>query len=248
MAEQDIQQITSQEGYQHSYKSSTHWKWVPILPGNWRVLSLSDTCALLARLAAQELADGIEASAWGVTYRRARALRLEPYPQWLLVEAEAEMPDGETGCSYFFYGPKRRLLPVRWEVATLNILDALNREAGIALQPSLAYVMLRMNLAAFDGSRFALLNSAADLPVLDGSDFPDEVAQRIKPPHILRQRQGGVTLVEGVVLYQGELHETTLRLHPDGQIEMDEGVEFGLLPLSRERIEGIFRIVDGVEL
>lgn len=226
----------------NSRVSPSPWPHPTIIPGDWLDLDLADSCALLAHLSAVEMASGVEASAIAVRYQRTRALRLKVFADWFLVEAEALFPGGEAGYCYFFYGPGRRLLPVHWQSELLlHLVSACHLDLN-DLDKALEYLRLFVNLLASETGRFSVVESVADLRIVDGHALDASLNEPVVPL-VLRPEQNPRSLITPCrMLFGGKLFSTQLRLFPDGLVIL-EGEEPLKAPLlCHEELRGMFRI------
>ncbi len=219
------------------------WAALPVVAGDWRDLDLGEACAVLARLSAAEMADGFDPTAWTVAYQRARARRLAAFPNWLLIEAQALLPEGSVGMTCMFYGPGRRLSQVRWNTGL--IYDLLSEtEANLENDAAAAdYLRLFVGLTRGEHGRFSLVESVSDLDLLKPLD-PGTAAscdERIRPLRLTPD--GNARKVQNIMLYEGGLYENTLVLQANGSVYMGDDEAVAAVPVRHEEIRGPFRIV-----
>lgn len=219
------------------------WAAPPLIPGDWKELPLSDCCALLARLSAAELELNMEPTAFFVGYQRARATILADIPNWLLIEAEAMLPDEHTGYRAFFYGPGSTLIPVHWTGATL--LALFRKIPRNARTPEFlrTYFKIFCSLMVGEGGRFIAIESLEELATWhDGkAEAPVGNNNRISSIEI-RQTDDGL-IAKAHLLFVGQVFRAEFLMHDDGSVEMlDEQALFEVNP-KPEDFRGPFRIM-----
>jgi hypothetical protein len=216
------------------------WPAPPLIPGDWKQLSLADATAVLSRYAAMEVSAGLSPSAELVEYSRVRALRLTCAPTWLLIEAEARFSDG-SGLLTLLYGPEHRMLGATWSPADLvETLTSANWQDGEVAAP-LDYLRLFVTSMQGDVGRFITVESPDDVRVLcaDGAELDAAVANVTA---LEMTEKDGVFEANGFVVYASALFRVTFTVTRDGMVSMTDDVPVIEVPLRAEQLRGAFRV------
>jgi hypothetical protein len=223
--------------------SATRWPLPPLIPGDWRELSLGDAGALLARYSATEAAAGSEPSGMFVDYRRVRALRLKCAPRWRLVEAEAQFRDGAVGLLTVFFGPEGIVLPSVW--ASQPIAEHLWPDGGIPatdLEAAADFVRLVVNSTTENDRRFALIEAPEHLIAVSEPDPGPllDVVSKIAPLNVTANDSGFTAT--GTVLFEDTFNLATFALTADGYLQMVEDTPLAEISPLAEAFRGPFRM------
>lgn len=219
------------------------WAAPPLIPGSWKNLPLSDCCALLARLSAAELELNMEPTAFLVGYKRVRATVMTNIANWLLIEAEAMLPDERLGYRAFFYGPGTTLIPVQWTSTTS--LELYRKTPKETRTPEFlrTYLKIFSSLMVGEGGRFITIESLNELDAWhDGTtEIPAVDAGSITPIEVLQTADGFKAKAQ--ILYGGQVFRAEFLIPDDGAVEMlDDHTLFEVNP-RREDFRGPFRLM-----
>lgn len=217
------------------------WPLPPLVPGDWKTLSLADATAVLARYSAIEIAAGHTPSAEIVEYSRVRALRLTAAPTWLLIEAEAKFADGAEGVLTALYGPEHRLTGATWAPSDLVDLALSSEWVDDSAARVLDYLRLFVNYMQGDDGRFMTVESPDDVRALcnEGADLAAAVAN-VTPLGVTEKE--GAFYANGFVIYAGALYQVTFLVSRDGMVTMTGDTALAELPARAEELRGAFRV------
>jgi hypothetical protein len=220
----------------------TPWLAPPLIPGDWKTLSLADATAVLARYSAVELARGQEPSPAVVQYSRVRARRFVSAPKWLLLEAEASMQDGNAGLLTFFYGPDSLIIPASWVPALLRGLGWMQDTKGGMLRIVKEYLHLFVNYTNGEAGRFVIVENAETLRELgpDAATPEVDLLKKMVPFSV----SADPTNYKGTasVAYSGQLFNADFSIRITGEVEMTDDTPLGAVSMRAEEIRGPFRV------
>lgn len=242
--------------------SAPRFTTLPLVPGPWKTLTPAESRALLRRLDTHLFAlHGPEHRARRFPMRDLRAVPLDFYPGWLLVEGEADLAAGQVGTFDALYGPGF--------LAALNGSSALIHElnAGVltvrddgtvpeggqsAFVPSplaplradttgMSYLHFFCNAVRGDEGAFRIVQNVRDLR-LCGAPAPTRSMRK----HLRRvtfREDGEDLLADAVVLYAGTLFEAAFRVSPAGGVRMERDEPLASDVAPAEKTREIFRHV-----
>lgn len=232
------------------------WPTPPILPGGWTDVPDRDAVALAARLGST-LARHFMGLVWFTEIHRFRALPLPFARDWVLIEFEARLDDGDSGVAGFLYGPGRKIILLDLSSGPMYALAAQPEFALESDAAAVAFLRCFCGSIAAEGGRFNVVGSADELPLLPGDRTDAEAATlaRIAPPTVSwieRPAQGDtpperVPRVTACALYAGEMLRAVYDIRPH-RVEMIDSDELGPVPARRELIRPPFRTLLSADL
>lgn len=222
---------------------TTKWAGVPIISGDWFDIHPNEAAEILSILGEYLQSAELPAFLAQARIQRMRALELEVYPDWLLIECQAQINSEAVALFNFMFGPTGAiLLDGRAEV-----LRAFNRLIGLNIvDPEGAGQYLSFFCSAVRSGlgRFEIIASIADLAFSQGTTRSQKTAVRreLKPLTQLHHDGEGL-LFQTTVRYGPSLFHARFRVPPTGRVEMleDREIEFEAT-LDTELFEGPFRI------
>ncbi len=226
-----------------SSTDSSPWPLPPLIPGDWRTLAGPDVTALIARYAVVDEESGLDALADEPSISRARACRLPCASDWLLIEAEARLPNGVVGLLTFFFGPERRIHPIVWAPYAIAELFWERPDEPIDLEAIKQFLLLAVNCTVGDTDRFRLVDSGAELRALaeDPAAVPRELCDSVRPVTV--DFYPGGWAGEGTVVYGNSVFHSEFRIGSNGELEMTDDTLIQELPTKRESFFGPLRNV-----
>jgi hypothetical protein len=219
------------------------WPLPPLIPGDWKTLSLADSCAVLARYTASEVIAGLTPSAEAVEYSRVRARPLIAAPKWLLMEAEAKFADGAVGLLTMLYGPGFKMIGATWTPGQLTQLGWQTTWPEDAISVVKDYLYLFVNYTRGDDGRFIIVESPADVQALSrsGEKLDARVATGTVP--LVVTADGAQLHGAGSLVYAGQLWQMSFDIGRDGSVEMVEDNPICEVPVDIEDVRGPFRVI-----
>ncbi|MGV8853043.1 MAG: hypothetical protein ACOH2L_00210 [Devosia sp.] len=222
---------------------TTKWAGAPIISGAWFDILPNEASEILTILG--EYLQNAELPAFLAQARiqRMRALELDVYPDWLLIECQAQINSESVALFNFMFGPSGAiLLDGRAEV-----LRAFNKLIGLNIvdpQAAGQYLSFFCSAVRSGLGRFEIIGSITDLAFSQGTTRSQKTAVRreLRPMTNL-QPDGESLLFQTTVRYGPSLFRTRFRVPPAGQVEMLEDLEIAFeATLDTELFEGPFRI------
>lgn len=232
------------------------WPTPPILPGGWTDVPDRDAVALAARLGSA-LARHFMGLVWFTEIHRFRALPLPFARDWVLIEFEARLDDGDAGVAGFLYGPGRKIIVLDLSSGPMYALAAQPEFALASDAATVAFLRCFCGAIAAEDGRFIVVGGADELALLPG-DRTDAVAAtlaQIAPPTVAwveAPAEGDapperLPRVTACVLYAGHVLRAVYDIRPH-RVEMVDSDDLGPVPVRRELIRPPFRTLLSAEL
>jgi len=228
--------------------TTSSWSAPPLIPGPWKDIPPADGLALAIRIGAAMQEQGEGPGVWITELQRLRTLPLKIYVNWLLGEAEVQLPDGNCGLANFLYGPGRRFVLLDHVSQTLHRLNEhelvpLRSEALVA-----EYVRFYLCHSASNARRFQIVESPEQLTYADGvprEQLPPAVADirplRVSPIALVRNVY--TATVAAFVLYGETLYRAQYLVNGDA-VQMTDEQPLCKLPVRAELLTGPLRILE----
>ena len=219
------------------------WVGAPLIPGEWFDITPDESAEILVILGrylqGAELPTFIESA----HAQRMRAMAIEAYPQWLLVECQAQLNSESIVLYNLLFGPNGVVLID----GRSDMLHAFNRLVGVNLAEASAaaeYLRFFCSVVRSELGRFEIIDTARDLTFGPNCSVAQKVAVKklVKPLKRIISKTGDM-LFEATVRYGPSLFHTRFSVPSGGQLEMmdDDPLDFGG-QLETELFEGPFRI------
>jgi hypothetical protein len=226
--------------------SASGWSTAPAMPARWQDFTAAEATAIAARIGAAVAAEKLPGIAMAAALRRIRGTPLAFYPNWLLLECEGALPDGDIGVVSFLYGPGARIVLLDFTSAPIHDVnvDAL---AGLD-DPAVATDYLRFFCAHIvgDDGRFRIVDSPADIEWASGKVAvpAGKDVSRIAPLTPLPPGDGDDQrpAFRATILYGASLFTAELRMDMEGHVEMVDDTPIACPPIAPERIAPPFRL------
>ncbi|MBU1334786.1 MAG: hypothetical protein KJ944_17015 [Alphaproteobacteria bacterium] len=220
-------------------------KWVgaPIIPGDWFDILPDEASEILTILGEYLRSAELPAFLAQAQLQGMRALELDAYPDWLLIECQAQINSESVVLFNYMFGPTGAILLD----GRADALHAFNRLAGINIVgPQAAGECLSFSCGSVRSGlgRFEIIGSIADLYFSQGTTRLQKTAVRrqLKPLRQVQTDESGIVF-QTTVRYGTSLFHSLFRVPPAGHVEMleDHEIEFEAT-LETELFEGPFRI------
>lgn len=224
-----------------------NWPLPPIVPGPWRNVSELDAVALAARLG-NALGSRGAGLVWYTEVRRFRALSLEFFPGWLLVEFESRLDEQEVGFAGFLYGPDMQIVPLDLTSDPIHYVASVTPPDLSSPRKLLGFLRCFCGAIASEDGRFRIVASRSEVPLVDAplADAAERVLSQIRRPRITWRNpdEGGQRSASVVahMLYAEHLFRATYEV-AGSQVTMTAEIDLGPLPLRYELIRPPFRLL-----
>lgn len=220
-------------------------KWVgaPLIAGDWFDILPSEASEVLSILGEYLQSAELPAFLAKAQIHGTRALKLDAYPDWLLIECQAQINSESVVLFNFMFGSTGAILLD----GRADALHAFNRLVGInVVDPQAAgeYLSFFCSSVRSGLGRFEIIGSIADLAFAQGTTHSQKIeVRRQLTPLTQVQPDGSGVVFQTTVRYGASLFHTLFRVPPAGHVEMleDREIEFEAT-LETELFEGPFRI------
>ena len=219
------------------------WIGAPLISGDWFDILPDEAAEILAIVS--EYLQSAELPVFLATAKvqRMRAVTIEVYPGWLLVECQAQLNTEAVVLFGFMFGPNGAILLD----GRSDAIHAFNKLVGInVVDPQAAAEYLTFFCSAIRSGlgRFEIISAMDDLAFVPGTTRSQKASVRRQLTTLTQGEadEAGIRF-EGTVRYGTSLFRTKFRVPPDGRVEMLDDEELvSEAKLEAELFEGPFRI------
>ncbi|WEJ31702.1 hypothetical protein [Devosia sp. SD17-2] len=221
----------------------TKWVGAPIIAGEWFDVLSGEASEILTILGEYLQSAELPAFLAQAQIHGMRAMELNAYPDWLLMECQAQINSESVALFNFMFGPTGAILLD----GRADALHAFNRLVGVNIvdpQAAGEYLSFFCSAVRSGLGRFEIIGSIADLAFSQGTTRSQKAAVRrqLKPLRQVQADESGIVF-QTTVRYGPSLFYSLFRVPPAGRVEMLEDHEIDVeAMLDTEFFEGPFRI------
>lgn len=234
---------TNKDARGGSRHSALRWAAAPLISGDWFDILPEEADAILT-----VLSDYLETAELPVflataKVQRMRAMTLAVYPDWLLVECQAQFSSEAVVLFNFLLGPTGAIL-LDGNSQSIHALNHMNSVRIADPQVAAEYLTFYCSVVRSGLGRFEIVASIGDLTFSPETTKAQKAALRRL---LTTPRPGpvaeGVVPFECTVRYGDKLFRSKFLVPPDGRVQMvdDQELEFDAT-LTTEQFEGPFRM------